>query len=48
MNLVYGYNVWDLGSGVYKLPDLELLAGDNSVTVTGTGTITFTYYEASL
>ena len=48
LNLVYGYNIWDLGSGVYVLPDLELLAGNNTVTVTGTGTITFTYQEASL
>ena len=41
-------NVWDLGSGSYTLPELELSEGDNIVTVTGTGTVTFTYQEAGL
>lgn len=49
LNIVYqGVNVWDLGSGSFTLPELELAEGDNLVTVTGTGTITFTWYEASL
>lgn len=49
LNIVYQtYNIWDLGSGSFTLPDLELLEGDNLVTVTGTGTITFTWQEASL
>lgn len=41
-------NVWDLGSGSYTLPELELSEGDNIVTLTGTGTVTFTYQEAGL
>lgn len=41
-------NVWDLGSGSYTLPELELAEGDNIVTLTGTGTVTFTYQEAGL
>lgn len=41
-------NVWDLSSGTYTLPELELAEGDNIVTVTGTGTVTFTYQEAGL
>lgn len=41
-------NVWDLGSGSYTLPELELSEGDNLVTLTGTGTVTFTYQEAGL
>lgn len=45
---VAGYNIWDLGSGSYTLPELELKAGENAVSVTGTGTITFTYQEAGL
>ena len=49
LNIVYqGSNVWDLGSGSYTLPELELVEGENSVTVTGTGNITFTWQEAGL
>lgn len=49
LNIVYQtYNVWDLGSGSYTLPDLELLEGANAVTVTGTGTIVFSWQEGAL
>lgn len=49
LNIVYQtYNIWDLGSGSYTLPDLELMQGDNAVTVTGVGSITFTWQEAML
>ena len=49
LHIVYEtYNIWDLGSGSYTLPELELKAGENAVSVTGTGTITFTYQEAGL
>lgn len=49
LNIAYGVgNVWDLGSGSYTLPELELVEGDNPVTVTGTGTITFSYTQAKL
>ena len=49
LNIVFGVgNVWDLGSGSYTLPELELVEGDNPVTVTGTGSITFTYTQAAL
>lgn len=41
-------NVWNLASGSYLLPELELVEGDNTVTVSGTGSITFTYAQASL
>ena len=41
-------NVWDLGKGSYTLPELELVEGENPVTVTGVGTVTFTYQEAGL
>ena len=43
-----GSNIWDLGSGSYTLPELELMEGMNHVTVTGTGNITFTWQEANL
>ena len=49
LNIVYqAVNIWDLGAGSYTLPDLELAQGDNVVTVTGTGTITFTWQEGDL
>ena len=49
MNIVFqGSNIWDLGSGSYTLPELELVEGVNAVTVTGTGTITFTWQEGNL
>ena len=49
LNIVFqGSNIWDLGSGSYTLPELELVEGVNTVTVTGTGNITFTWQEGSL
>lgn len=49
MNIVFqSVNVWDLGNGSYTLPELELVEGENIVTLTGTGTVTFTWQEASL
>jgi hypothetical protein len=49
LNIVFREsNIWDLGSGSYTLPELELVEGENIVTVTGSGTITFTYQEGSL
>lgn len=41
-------NIWDLGSGSYTLPELELTEGENTVTLNGNGTITFTWQEGSL
>ena len=40
--------LWNLASGSYLLPELELVEGDNLVTVTGTGSITFTYTQGTL
>lgn len=49
LNIVFGAsNVWDLGSGTYTLPELELVEGENVVTVTGIGTIVFTWQEGDL
>ena len=39
---------WNLASGSYLLPELELVEGNNTVTVSGTGSITFTYTQAGL
>lgn len=41
-------NIWDLGSGSFTLPELELTEGENEVTVSGVGQISFTWQEASL
>ncbi len=43
-----GSNIWDLASGSYTLPELELVAGANTVTVTGTGTVSFAWWEGDL
>lgn len=41
-------NIWDLGTGVYTLPELELTQGENAVTATGTGMVTFVWQEGDL
>lgn len=46
--LVYGAHSWGLSAGTYALPDLLLLHGENVITYSGTGTLTFTYREAVL
>ena len=49
LTVTYGSgNVWNMASGSYLLPELELVEGNNLVTVTGTGSITFTYTQAQL
>lgn len=48
MTIVFGDFRWAVNAGNFILPELELLEGENSVTVTGSGTITFTYQEGSL
>lgn len=49
INIQYGSGfIWDLGPGTYTLPELELAEGENPVTVTGTGTISFTWQEGAL
>lgn len=48
IRIEYKGNVWDLGSGSFTLPELELVEGENPVTLTGAGSITFTYQEGSL
>ncbi len=49
MDIVYKEDfTWSLGAGSYMLPELELVEGDNVVTVIGTGAISFTWREAVL
>ena len=49
IRIVYqSVNIWDLGSGSFTLPELELTEGENEVTVSGVGQITFSWQEGSL
>lgn len=48
IRIVYGGYIWDLGGGVYTLPELELTHGENTVTVTGSGTVSFIWQEGDL
>lgn len=45
---VFGDKTATVNAGTFMIPELELVAGDNVVTVTGTGNITFTYREGGL
>lgn len=48
MTLVFGGYTAAVEAGTFRLPELQLQEGQNTVTVTGTGNITFTYREGSL
>ncbi len=48
MTISFGGHTWASASGTFTLPELELVEGENIVTVTGTGTITFTWQEGNL
>ena len=48
MTISFGGGSWTNSAGTYIIPELELTQGDNQVTVTGTGTITFTWQEGDL
>lgn len=48
MTIVFGNGSWANAAGTFAIPELELAEGANNVTVTGTGTITFTWQEGAL
>ena len=48
MTIEYGGGSWTVGAGSYTIPEIELVHGVNTLTVTGTGTITFTWQEGDL
>lgn len=48
MTIVFGDGSWANSTGTFTIPELELVEGDNLVSVTGTGEITFTWQEASM
>lgn len=48
MTISFGGHTWASASGTFTLPELELVEGENTVTVTGTGTIQFSWQEGNL
>lgn len=48
VNLTYGTTTTALSAGTYTLPDFKLSPGVNTVSISGNGTIAFTYREAIL
>lgn len=48
VNLTYDGNTVSLESGSYRVTDLKLRQGTNVVSVSGNGSVTFTYKEADL
>jgi phage-related protein len=48
LTIEYGGGSWTISAGSYTIPELELTHGDNAITVTGTGIITFEWQEGDL
>lgn len=48
VNITFGTNFWALTEGRYELPAVRLVNGDNTVLLSGTGTVTFSYRERGL
>ena len=48
MTITFGGTSTIVNAGTFTIPTLELVEGNNTVTVTGTGNITFTYQEGGL
>ena len=48
MTFVFGDGSWAKSSGTFTIPELELQEGANTVTVIGTGTVSFAWNEGEL
>ena len=48
MTISFGGGSWTTSAGTYTIPELELTHGENVVSVTGTGTISFSWQEGDL
>ena len=46
--VVFGGATFNLSAGKHKVLDIQLKEGNNSLTVSGTGSVTFTYQEGDL
>lgn len=48
MQFTFGGRTTQVNAGTFLIPTIELAEGNNEVTVTGTGTVTFSYREGGL
>lgn len=48
VKLTFGTNFYTLSAGVYDLPAVQLVNGENTILLDGTGTATFVYNERGL
>lgn len=48
MTIAFGNGTWTPSAGTFTIPELELAEGNNTVTVTGTGEISFSWSEGAL
>ena len=48
MKFLFNGNTYAAGAGTFRIPELQLEPGQNIVTVTGTGNVTFEYREGKL
>ena len=48
MTIAFSGGSWTTSAGTFTIPELELAEGNNDVTVTGVGNITFTWQEGDL
>lgn len=48
MTVVFGDGSWANSAGTFTIPELELVEGENRVTVIGTGSISFSWQEGGL
>jgi phage-related protein len=48
MTIAFGEGIWTPSAGTFTIPELELVEGENDVTVIGVGNITFTWTEGSM
>lgn len=48
MTITFGGTSTIVNAGTFTIPTLELVEGNNTVTITGTGNITFIYQEGGL
>ena len=46
--IVFGSVTKTLSKGIHKVLDIQLVEGDNSIKISGSGTMKFTYQEADL
>lgn len=48
MTYAFGTYSKSVSAGTFRIPELELVEGNNEITVTGTGTVTFRYRKGDL